>query len=87
MPKNSVFICGFIAMVFSAGTFSQPTSALPPSAGVVPATSASEPATSAVLSMSPADNSDAVPVNPGDGVTGGQLEELQAKNMLLEAQV
>ncbi|EBQ8208442.1 type IV pilus biogenesis protein PilP [Salmonella enterica subsp. houtenae] len=90
MPKNSVFICGVIAMVFSAGAFSQPTSAIPPSAGVVPATSVSEPgepATSAVSSMSAVDNSEVVPVNPGDGVTGGQLEELQAKNMLLEAQV
>ncbi|EBX1373448.1 type IV pilus biogenesis protein PilP [Salmonella enterica subsp. enterica serovar Newport] len=90
MPKNSVFICGVIAMVFSAGAFSQPTSAIPPSAGVVPATSVSEsgdPATSAVSSMSAVDNSEVVPVNPGDGVTGGQLEELQAKNLLLEAQV
>lgn len=87
MPKNSVFICGVIAMVFSAGAFSQPTSALPPSASVVPATSASEPATPAVSPTSPVDNSEVVPVNPGDGVTGGQLEELQAKNMLLEAQV
>ncbi|EAO5493988.1 type IV pilus biogenesis protein PilP [Salmonella enterica subsp. enterica] len=90
MPKNSVFICGVIAMVFSAGAFPQPTSAIPPSAGVVPATSASEPgepATSAVSSMSAVDNSEVVPVNPGDGVTGGQLEELQAKNLLLEAQV
>ncbi|HBZ9867454.1 TPA: type IV pilus biogenesis protein PilP [Salmonella enterica subsp. houtenae] len=87
MPKNSVFICGIIAMVFSAGAFSQPTSAIPPSSGVVPATSASEPAMPAVSLTSPVDNSEVVPVSPGDSVTGGQLEELQAKNLLLEAQV
>ncbi|HGP2816128.1 TPA: type IV pilus biogenesis protein PilP [Salmonella enterica] len=87
MPKNSVFICGVLVMVFSAGAFSQPTSAIPPSAGVVPATSTREPATFAVSPASPVDNSEVVPVNPGDGVTDGQLEELQAKNLLLEAQV
>nr|WP_318782871.1 type IV pilus biogenesis protein PilP [Salmonella enterica] len=38
-------------------------------------------------STSTADTSDIVPINPGDGLTGGQLEVLQGKTLLLEAKV
>ncbi|EEF2419714.1 type IV pilus biogenesis protein PilP [Salmonella enterica] len=81
MPKNSVFICGAVLMALSSGAFAQPTPAITPSAEVVPAASVSEPPTLT------AGTSEAVPINPGDGLTGGQLEELQAKTLLLEAQV
>ncbi|EAP0853310.1 type IV pilus biogenesis protein PilP [Salmonella enterica subsp. enterica serovar Oranienburg] len=87
MPKNSVFICGAVLMALSTGAFAQPTPAITPSAEVVPAASGREPAAAAVPSTSTADTSDIVPINPGDGLTGGQLEELQAKTLLLEAQV
>lgn len=87
MPKNSVFICGVVLMVLSTDAFAQPTPAIIPSAEVAPAASGREPAAAAVPSTSTADASDIVPINPGDGLTGGQLEELQAKTLLLEAQV
>lgn len=87
MPKNSVFICGVFLMAFSAGAFPQPTPAVPPSAEVISSMSASEPATEAVASMSAADLSETVPISPGNNVTGGQLEALQGKNLLLEAKV
>ncbi|MCT7049184.1 type IV pilus biogenesis protein PilP [Salmonella enterica] len=87
MPKNSVFICGVVLMALSTGAFAQPTPAIIPSAEVAPAASGREPAAAAVPSTSTADASDIVPINPGDGLTGGQLEELQAKTLLLEAQV
>ncbi|EAO2672189.1 type IV pilus biogenesis protein PilP [Salmonella enterica] len=87
MPKNSVFICGVVLMTLSTGAFAQPTPAIIPSAEVAPAASGREPAAAAVPSTSTADASDIVPINPGDGLTGGQLEELQAKTLLLEAQV
>ncbi|ECQ2981314.1 type IV pilus biogenesis protein PilP, partial [Salmonella enterica] len=51
------------------------------------AASGREPAAAAVPSTSTTDTSDIVPINPGDGLTGGQLEALQAKTLLLEAQV
>lgn len=87
MPKNSVFICGAVLMAFSTGAFAQPTAAIIPSAAVAPAASAREPATAAVPSTSTADTPGAVPISPGDAVTGGQLEVLQGKTLLLEAQV
>ncbi|HDC1790837.1 TPA: type IV pilus biogenesis protein PilP [Salmonella enterica] len=87
MPKNSVFISGVILMAFSTGAFPQPTSAVPPSAAVMPAASVSEPSPAAVSSEMPADSSETVPIFPGDSVTGGQLEVLQGKTLLLEAQV
>ncbi|EAO6702783.1 type IV pilus biogenesis protein PilP [Salmonella enterica] len=87
MPKNSVFICGVVLMALSTDAFAQPTPAIIPSAEVAPAASGREPAAAAVPSTSTADASDIVPINPGDGLTGGQLEELQAKTLLLEAQV
>jgi len=82
MPESSVFICGAILMVFSAGAFSQP-----PSAEVVPAHTAREPAKPAVPSKPSTEPADTVPIFPGSSVTGGQLEVLQGKNLLLEAQV
>ncbi|ENU0413034.1 type IV pilus biogenesis protein PilP [Salmonella enterica] len=87
MPKNSVFICGAVLMALSTGAFAQPTPAITPSAEVVPAASGREPAAAAVPSTSTADTSDIVPINPGDGLTGGQLEVLQGKTLLLEAKV
>ncbi|HFN5387076.1 TPA: type IV pilus biogenesis protein PilP, partial [Salmonella enterica subsp. enterica] len=87
MPKNSVFISGVLLMAFSAGAFSQPTLAVPPSAEVISAMPASEPATEAAASISSADLSDTVPIFPGNSVTAGQLEALQGKNLLLEAKV
>lgn len=87
MPKNSVFISGVLLMAFSAGAFSQPTPAVPPSAEVISAMSASEPATEAEASISSADLSETVPIFPGNSVTAGQLEALQGKNLLLEAKV
>ncbi|EKT5308407.1 type IV pilus biogenesis protein PilP [Salmonella enterica] len=85
MPKNSVFICGVVLMTLSTGAFAQPTPAITPSAEVAPAASGREPAAAAVTST--ADTSDIVPINPGDGLTGGQLEVLQGKTLLLEAKV
>lgn len=79
MPKNSVFISGVLLMAFSAGAFSQPTLAVPPSAEVISAMPASEPATEAAASISSADLSDTVPIFPGNSVTAGQLEALQGK--------
>ncbi|EIM9610381.1 type IV pilus biogenesis protein PilP [Salmonella enterica] len=87
MPKNSVFICGAVLMALSAGTFAQPTPAITPSAEVASAASGREPAAAAVPSTSTTDTSDIVPINPGDGLTGGQLEVLQGKTLLLEAKV
>ncbi|EBN6113772.1 type IV pilus biogenesis protein PilP [Salmonella enterica] len=87
MPKNSVFICGAVLMALSTGAFAQPTPAITPSAEVASAASGREPAAAAVPSTSTTDTSDIVPINPGDGLTGGQLEALQAKTLLLEAQV
>ncbi|EAM2072726.1 type IV pilus biogenesis protein PilP [Salmonella enterica subsp. enterica serovar Java] len=85
MPKNSVFICGVVLMTLSTGAFAQPTPAIIPSAEVAPAASGREPAAASVPST--ADTSDIVPINPGDGLTGGQLEVLQGKTLLLEAKV
>ncbi|EEM1156994.1 type IV pilus biogenesis protein PilP [Salmonella enterica subsp. enterica serovar Panama] len=85
MPKNSVFICGVVLMTLSTVAFAQPTPAIIPSAEVAPAASGREPAAAAVTST--ADTSDIVPINPGDGLTGGQLEVLQGKTLLLEAKV
>lgn len=85
MPKNSVFICGAVLMALSTGAFAQPTPAITPSAEVAPAASGREHAAAAVTST--ADTSDIVPINPGDGLTGGQLEVLQGKTLLLEAKV
>lgn len=85
MPKNSVFICGAVLMTLSTGAFAQPTPAIIPSAEVAPAASGREPAAASVPST--ADTSDIVPINPGDGLTGGQLEVLQGKTLLLEAKV
>lgn len=62
--KNSVFISGVLLMAFSAGAFSQPTLAVPPSAEVISAMPASEPATEAAASISSADLSDTVPIFP-----------------------
>ncbi|PVL67981.1 type IV pilus biogenesis protein PilP [Salmonella enterica] len=87
MPETRVFICGAVLMALSAGTFAQPTPAIIPSAEVASAVSGREPAAAAVPSTSTADASDIVPINPGEGLTGGQLEALQAKTLLLEAQV
>ncbi|WP_079918984.1 type IV pilus biogenesis protein PilP [Salmonella enterica] len=91
MPETRVFICGAVLMALSAGTFAQPTPAIIPSAEVASAVSGREPAAAAVpstpTSTSTADASDIVPINPGEGLTGGQLEALQAKTLLLEAQV
>ncbi|EDW4550072.1 type IV pilus biogenesis protein PilP [Salmonella enterica subsp. salamae] len=87
MPKNSVFIRGVILMAFSTGVFAQPTSAVPLSADVIPATSGREPSTAVVSSKTPVDVSETVPIFPGNSVTGGELEALQAKTLLLEAKV
>lgn len=87
MPKNSVFICGAVLMALSTGAFAQPTPAITPSAEVASAASGREPAAAAVPSTSTTDTSDIVPINPGDGLTGGQLEVLQGKTLLLEAKV
>ncbi|EAS1943286.1 type IV pilus biogenesis protein PilP [Salmonella enterica] len=87
MPKNSVFICGVVLMALSTGAFAQPTPAIIPSAEVASAASGREPAAAAVPSTPTADTSESVPINPGAGLTGGQLEALQAKTLLLEAQV
>ncbi|EAV4456667.1 type IV pilus biogenesis protein PilP [Salmonella enterica] len=87
MPKNSVFICGAVLMALSTGVFAQPTPAITPSAEVASAASGREPAAAAVPSTSTTDTSDIVPINPGDGLTGGQLEVLQGKTLLLEAKV
>ncbi|EIK7638468.1 type IV pilus biogenesis protein PilP [Salmonella enterica] len=89
MPETRVFICGAVLMALSAGTFAQPTPAIIPSAEVASAVSGREPAAAAVPSTptSTADALDIVPINPGEGLTGGQLEALQAKTLLLEAQV
>ncbi|EBP0532433.1 type IV pilus biogenesis protein PilP [Salmonella enterica] len=87
MPKNSVFICGAVLMALSTGAFEQPTPAITPSAEVASAASGREPAAAAVPSTSTTDTSDIVPINPGDGLTGGQLEVLQGKTLLLEAKV
>lgn len=83
--KNSVFICGVILMAFGVEAFAQPTSAIPPSAEVTSTTSGREPSmASSKASVAPADT---VPIFPGSSVTGGQLEVLQGKTLLLEAQV
>lgn len=90
MPKNSVFIRGVILMAFSTSVFAQPTSVVPLSADVIPATSGREPSTAApaaVSSKTPVDSSETVPIFPGNSVTGGELEALQAKTLLLEAKV
>lgn len=87
MPKNSVFICGVVLMALSTGAFAQPTPAIILSAEVASAASGREPAAAAVPSTPTADTSESVPINPGAGLTGGQLEALQAKTLLLEAQV
>ncbi|EGH2607468.1 type IV pilus biogenesis protein PilP [Salmonella enterica] len=89
MPETRVFICGAVLMALSAGAFAQPTPAIIPSAEVASAASGREPAAAAVPSTPTptADASDIVPINPGEGLTGGQLEALQAKTLLLEAQV
>ncbi|EAA9130264.1 type IV pilus biogenesis protein PilP [Salmonella enterica] len=87
MPKNSVFIRGVILMAFSAGVFAQPTSVVPLAADVIPATSGREPSTDVVSSKTPGDASETVPIFPGNSVTGGELEALQAKTLLLEAKV
>ncbi|EJG4020983.1 hypothetical protein M9487_002010 [Salmonella enterica] len=84
MPKNSVFICGAVLMALSTGAFAQPTPAITPSAEVASAASGREPAAAAVPSTSTTDTSDIVPINPGDGLTGGQLEVLQGKTLLLQ---
>lgn len=82
MPKNSVFICGVILMAFA-----QPTSAVPPPTEVIPATPGHEPEPSTASSKAPVAPADTVPIFPGSSVTGGQLEVLQGKTLLLEAQV
>ncbi|EDS4035859.1 type IV pilus biogenesis protein PilP [Salmonella enterica] len=87
MPETSVFICGAVLMALSAGAFAQPTPAIIPSAEVASAASGREPAAAGVPSTPTADTSESVPINPGAGLTGGQLEALQAKTLLLEAQV
>ncbi|EDL0764046.1 type IV pilus biogenesis protein PilP [Salmonella enterica subsp. enterica serovar Muenchen] len=87
MPETRVFICGAVLMALSAGAFAQPTPAIIPSAEVASAASGREPAAAAVPSTQTADTSASVPINPGAGLTGGQLEALQAKTLLLEAQV
>ncbi|EEC1168209.1 type IV pilus biogenesis protein PilP [Salmonella enterica] len=93
MPETRVFICGAVLMALSAGAFAQPTPAIIPSAEVASAASGREPAAAAVPSTPTADTSvsvpitERVPINPGAGLTGGQLEALQAKTLLLEAQV
>lgn len=89
MPETRVFICGAVLMALSAGAFAQPTPAIIPSAEVASAASGREPAAAAVPSTPTptADASESVPINPGEGLTGGQLEALQAKTLLLEAQV
>ncbi|EBB3392705.1 type IV pilus biogenesis protein PilP [Salmonella enterica] len=93
MPETRVFICGAVLMALSAGAFAQPTPAIIPSAEVASAASGREPAAAAVPSTPTADTSasvpitESVPITPGAGLTGGQLEVLQAKTLLLEAQV
>ncbi|EBO4819287.1 type IV pilus biogenesis protein PilP [Salmonella enterica] len=87
MPETRVFICGAVLMALSTGAFAQPTPAVIPSAEVASAASGREPAAAAVPSTPTADTSESVPINPGAGLTGGQLEALQAKTLLLEAQV
>ncbi|ENN3466274.1 type IV pilus biogenesis protein PilP [Salmonella enterica] len=87
MPETRVFICGAVLMALSAGAFAQPTPAIIPSAEVASAASGRESAAAAVPSTPTADTSASVPINPGAGLTGGQLEALQAKTLLLEAQV
>ncbi|EDT4999562.1 type IV pilus biogenesis protein PilP [Salmonella enterica subsp. enterica serovar Manhattan] len=91
MPETRVFICGAVLMALSAGAFAQPTPAIIPSAEVASAASGREPAAAAVPSTPTptptADASESVPITPGAGLTGGQLEVLQAKTLLLEAQV
>ncbi|EJZ6456047.1 type IV pilus biogenesis protein PilP [Salmonella enterica subsp. enterica serovar Braenderup] len=89
MPETRVFICGAVLMALSTGAFAQPTPAIIPSAEVASAASGREPAAAAVPSTPTptADASDIVPINPGEGLTGGQLEALQARTLLLEAQV
>ncbi|ELA3518079.1 type IV pilus biogenesis protein PilP [Salmonella enterica] len=96
MPETRVFICGAVLMALSTGAFAQPTPAIIPSAEVASAASGREPAAAAVRSTPTADTSasaasvpmtERVPITPGEGLTGGQLEALQAKTLLLEAQV
>ncbi|EKC4451871.1 type IV pilus biogenesis protein PilP [Salmonella enterica] len=87
MPETRVFICGAVLMALSTGAFAQPTPAIIPSAEVASAASGREPAAAAVPSTPTADTSESVPINPGAGLTGGQLEALQARTLLLEAQV
>ncbi|EKB3329181.1 type IV pilus biogenesis protein PilP [Salmonella enterica subsp. enterica serovar Chandans] len=87
MPETRVFICGAVLIALSAGAFAQPTPAIIPSAEVASAASGREPAAAGVPSTPTADTSESVPINPGEGLTGGQLEALQAKTLLLEAQV
>ncbi|EDT0779819.1 type IV pilus biogenesis protein PilP [Salmonella enterica] len=87
MPETRVFICGAVLMALSTGAFAQPTPAIIPSAEVASAASGREPAAAGVPSMPTADTSESVPINPGAGLTGGQLEALQARTLLLEAQV
>ncbi|EFS1349037.1 type IV pilus biogenesis protein PilP [Salmonella enterica] len=93
MPETRVFICGAVLMALSTGAFAQPTPAIIPSAEVASAASGREPAAAAVPSTPTADTSasvpmtERVPINPGAGLTGGQLEALQAKTLFLEAQV
>lgn len=96
MPETRVFICGAVLMALSTGAFAQPTPAIIPSAEVASAASGREPAAVAVPSTPTADTSESaasvpmterVPITPGAGLTGGQLEALQARTLLLEAQV
>ncbi|EAQ4379923.1 type IV pilus biogenesis protein PilP [Salmonella enterica subsp. enterica serovar Javiana] len=96
MPETRVFICGAVLMALSTGAFAQPTPAIIPSAEVASAASGREPAAAAVPSTPTADTSasaasvpmtERVPITPGAGLTGGQLEALQARTLLLEAQV
>ncbi|EJA7954586.1 type IV pilus biogenesis protein PilP [Salmonella enterica] len=87
MPETRVFICGAVLMALSTGAFAQPTPAIIPSAEVASAASGREPAAAGVPSTPTADTSESVPINPGEGLTGGQLEALQARTLLLEAQV
>ncbi|ELB5688862.1 type IV pilus biogenesis protein PilP [Salmonella enterica] len=96
MPETRVFICGAVLMALSTGAFAQPTPAIIPSAEVASAASGREPAAAAVPSTPTADTSasaasvpmtERVPITPGEGLTGGQLEALQARTLLLEAQV
>ncbi|EGC4775575.1 type IV pilus biogenesis protein PilP [Salmonella enterica] len=93
MPETRVFICGAVLMALSTGAFAQPTPAIIPSAEVASAASGREPAAAAVPSTPTADtsasvpNTERVPINPGAGLAGGQLEALQARTLLLEAQV